>query len=91
MDNKYTFPFSSPLKKVEQTDRIPKKVFVLGVYVSAVLIALCHPRQAAALGQASYKWKVAHEKWLTSKPLFGGDIIINLTIKDYYEFTRNLG
>jgi len=30
------FPFGSPLKKVEQTDRSPKKVFVLGVYASAV-------------------------------------------------------
>jgi uracil-DNA glycosylase len=33
---KYYFPFGSELKKVEQTDRTPKKVFVLGVYASAV-------------------------------------------------------
>ena len=30
------FPFGSPLKKVEQQDKTPKKVFVLGVYASAV-------------------------------------------------------
>ncbi len=33
---RYYFPFGSELKKVEQTDRTPKKVFVLGVYASAV-------------------------------------------------------
>lgn len=31
-----TFPFGSILKKVEQKDRSPKKVFILGVYASAV-------------------------------------------------------
>jgi uracil-DNA glycosylase len=31
-----TFPFGQPIKKVEQEDRTPKKVFVLGVYASAV-------------------------------------------------------
>jgi hypothetical protein len=30
------FPFGSPVRLVEQTDRTPKKVFVLGVYASAV-------------------------------------------------------
>jgi len=30
------FPFGQPLKLVKQTDRTPKKVFVLGVYASAV-------------------------------------------------------
>lgn len=30
------FPFGEPLKKVQQQDRSPKKVFVLGVYASAV-------------------------------------------------------
>ena len=33
---KYIFPFGSVLKKVEQQDKSPKKVFVLGVYASAV-------------------------------------------------------
>lgn len=33
---KQVFPFGSPLKKVEQQDTTPKKVFVLGVYASAV-------------------------------------------------------
>lgn len=36
MTNKYYFPFGQELKKVEQKDRSPKKVFVLGVYASAV-------------------------------------------------------
>jgi len=31
-----TFPFGQPIKKVEQDDRTHKKVFVLGVYASAV-------------------------------------------------------
>lgn len=31
-----TFPFGQPIRKVCQKDRTPKKVFVLGVYVSAV-------------------------------------------------------
>jgi uracil-DNA glycosylase len=30
------FPFGQPLKRVSQTDRAPKQVFVLGVYASAV-------------------------------------------------------
>lgn len=33
---KHSFPFGSELKKVEQQDKSPKKVFVLGVYASAV-------------------------------------------------------
>lgn len=32
----FNFPFGQPLKKVTQQDRTPKKVFVLGVYASAV-------------------------------------------------------
>jgi uracil-DNA glycosylase len=32
----YYFPFGKQLKKVQQKDRTPKKVFVLGVYASAV-------------------------------------------------------
>ena len=30
------FPFGQPVRKVEQTDRTPKRVFILGVYASAV-------------------------------------------------------
>ncbi len=33
---KQVYPFGSQLKKVEQQDKSPKKVFVLGVYASAV-------------------------------------------------------
>ena len=37
MSNKIgTFPFGQPIRKVCQADRTPKKVFVLGVYASAV-------------------------------------------------------
>jgi uracil-DNA glycosylase len=36
MNEQYFFPFGSKLKPVIQTDRTPKKVFVLGVYASAV-------------------------------------------------------
>ncbi len=32
----YVFPFGRPLKRLVQADRSPKKVFVLGVYASAV-------------------------------------------------------
>ena len=32
----YTFPFGIPVQTVSQQDRMPKKVFVLGVYASAV-------------------------------------------------------
>ena len=32
----YQYPFGQELKKVIQQDRTPKKVFVLGVYASAV-------------------------------------------------------
>ena len=34
--NRHTFPFGQPVKPVIQKDRSPKKVFVLGVYASAV-------------------------------------------------------
>lgn len=36
MIGNYTFPFGQKVKKVIQQDRSPKKVFVLGVYASAV-------------------------------------------------------
>jgi uracil-DNA glycosylase len=36
MTQKYHFPFGQELKKVAQSDRSPKKAFVLGVYASAV-------------------------------------------------------
>jgi uracil-DNA glycosylase len=32
----YNFPFGEPVQTVEQTDRTPKQIFVLGVYASAV-------------------------------------------------------
>ena len=36
-----TFPFGQPIKRVVQTDRSPKRVFVLGVYASAVHARWC--------------------------------------------------
>jgi len=36
MQKKYLFPFGEPLTKVEQSNKAPKKAFVLGVYASAV-------------------------------------------------------
>lgn len=41
-----TYPFGQPLQPVVQTDRTPKKVFVLGVYASAV-----HARWVSAEGK----------------------------------------
>jgi hypothetical protein len=31
-----SFPSGQPIRKVTQTDRLPKRVFVLGVYASAM-------------------------------------------------------
>ena len=36
-----TFPFGQPVRRVIQTDRAPKRVFVLGVYASAVHARWC--------------------------------------------------
>jgi hypothetical protein len=48
MINDFTFPFGQPLRRVEQQDRAPKKVFVLGVYTSAV-----HARWLDVLGNTT--------------------------------------
>lgn len=54
------FPFGQPLQKVEQTDRTPKKGFVLGVYVSAV-----HARWVDAGGKEVVKaFAVASEPYI---------------------------
>ncbi len=43
-----TFPFGQKVKEVVQKDRIPKQVFVLGVYASAVHARwVQNPRQIA--------------------------------------------
>jgi len=36
LNTSFQFPFGQPVKKVVQQDRSPKKVFILGVYASAV-------------------------------------------------------
>lgn len=56
MKNKYYFPFGQELKPVSQKDRAPKKVFVLGVYASAVharWIGVDGKQKVAALAVAS--------------------------------------
>lgn len=45
MTTPYTFPFGEPVRIVRQTDCHPKRVFILGVYASAV-----HARWVAANG-----------------------------------------
>jgi uracil-DNA glycosylase len=39
----YQFPFGQCLQEVKQTDKTPKKIFVLGVYASAVHAKWCSP------------------------------------------------
>ncbi len=54
--NQFHFPFGQPLKKVEQKDQTPKKVFVLGVYASAVharWVDMNGKQKVAALAVAS--------------------------------------
>lgn len=46
-----TFPFGQPIRRVEQVDRSPKRVFVLGVYASAVHV-LWRDRNGRVLVQA---------------------------------------
>ena len=51
-----TFPFGQPVRRVMQADRAPKRVFVLGVYASAVHARWCDMRGkqlVKALGVAS--------------------------------------
>ena len=45
MQKKYYYPFGEELKRVVQQDRTPKKVFVLGVYASAVHARWMKPGQ----------------------------------------------
>jgi len=50
------FPFGQPVRRVIQADRTPKRVFVLGVYASAVHARWCDVRGrqlVKALGVAS--------------------------------------
>ena len=51
-----TFPFGQPIHCVAQADRSPKRVFILGVYASAVHARWCDARgkqMVKALGVAS--------------------------------------
>ena len=48
MTSRGVFPFGEPVRDVSQTDRTPKKVFVLGVYASAI-----HARWVGADGKTT--------------------------------------
>ena len=58
---KYYFPFGEELKPLRQQDRTPKKVFVLGVYASAVHARWAtgprHSRWDRYLSHSSFKLK----------------------------------
>jgi hypothetical protein len=61
-----TYPFGSPLVKVEQRDRSPKRVFVLGVYASAVHARWLDPggrqlvRALAVASEPTIFWTGSH-------------------------------
>ena len=73
MANIYHFPFGQELKKVEQKDRNPKKVFVLGVYASAVharWVDKAGKQKVSALAVASEPeifWKGENAREIISK------------------------
>ncbi len=62
-----TFPFGKPILQVRQTDRSPKKVFVLGVYASAVHARWVRPdgstaiRALAVASEPEIFWPGDHE------------------------------
>src|SRR5687767_9922054 len=70
------FPFGQPLHPVEQTDRTPKRVFVLGVYASAV-----HARWIGADGREIVKaLAVASEPYIFWRGDGAGDIIRQIEV-----------
>jgi len=76
MKEKYNFPFGQPLKKVEQKDKGPKKVFVLGVYASAV-----HARWVDKKGKSKVSaLAVASEPEIFWKGENAEEIISNINI-----------
>jgi hypothetical protein len=70
------FPFGEPLKVLEQQDRTPKKVFVLGVYASAV-----HAKWLSPEGKLiSPALAVASEPYIFWKGEGAAEIINRITI-----------
>jgi uracil-DNA glycosylase len=70
------FPFGQELKRVQQSDRTPKKIFVLGVYASAV-----HARWVGADGREKIKaFAVASEPCIFWKGEKAEQIIATITI-----------
>ena len=73
-----TFPFGQPIVSLAQSDRSPKRVFILGVYASAVharwvgedgrsivkALAVASEPEMAKLGSHSAKWADLHESWV---------------------------
>jgi hypothetical protein len=75
---KYHFPFGQELKKVEQKERSPKEVFVLGVYASAV-----HARWLDKFGKQKVSaLAVASEPEIFWRGENAGDIINNIKIPE---------
>jgi uracil-DNA glycosylase len=71
MTGDFTFPFGQKLRTVEQTDRSPKQVFVLGVYASAV-----HARWLDANGQLAVQaLAVASEPYIFWRGEDADDIV----------------
>ena len=56
-----TFPFGMPIMPVQQADRSPKRVFVLGVYASAV-----HARWRGSGERILNYFKCLSETWRLS-------------------------
>jgi len=72
----YYFPFGQPLKLVRQTDRTPKKVFVLGVYASAV-----HAKWRSPDGEIlCYRLAVASEPEIFWRGENTAEIISQITV-----------
>ncbi len=70
------FPFGKEVRKVEQTDRSPKKVFVLGVYASAV-----HARWVNSQGKTIVRaLAVASEPYIFWRGENAGEIIDTVQI-----------
>lgn len=72
----YIYPFGSKLKRVEQLDKTPKKVFVLGVYASAV-----HAKWIGSGGKVKVNaLAVASEPYIFWKGDRADEIIANIKI-----------
>ena len=72
------FPFGQPVRRVEQNDRNPRQVFVLGVYSSAV-----HARWLSSEGKELVKaLSVASEPWIFWCGENTNDIVSSIDVPD---------